>query len=138
MEKKDEINIFWKNKDDNSIMTSDQDANNIESLKKDFIVKKDIVINDNNEEISSIELSFNSGSMETISKKNFIPKIDLIKNSEKNPKTTSANNFKNSPCILINEIEEVFKFYCFYLIYKLKIPQKIFSYIYLIIICLNL
>lgn len=106
MGRKDELDIFRKNKDDNSVTASDQDANNNENINKDFIIKKDTVINENNEEISSIELSFNSGSMETISKKNFIPKIDLIKNNDKNP-ISNSTNFKNSPCILVNDIEEV-------------------------------
>lgn len=73
------------------------------------------MINDNNDDISSIELSFNSGSMDTISKKNFIPKIDLIKsNNDKNTAGNSINNLKNSLCILVNDLEEVKKCFCFF------------------------
>lgn len=108
LERKDELDIFWKNKDDNSVSHSELDANNIENINKDFIIKNNVITNENNDEISSIELSFNSGSMDTISKKNFIPKIDLIKNKEKNS-TSDANNLKSSPCILVNDLEEVKK-----------------------------
>lgn len=106
LERKDELDIFWKNKDDNSVTNSESDANNNENINKDFIIKNNVITNENNDEISSIELSFNSGSMDTISKKNFIPKVDLIKNNEKNT-SKNANNLKSSPCILVNDLEEV-------------------------------
>ena len=106
LKRKDELDFFFKNKDDNSVTKSEQDVNN-NYVDKDFIIKNNFIKNENNDDISSVELSFNSGSMETISKKNFIPKIDLIQNKQKNPTILHSNNLKRSPCVLTNDFEEV-------------------------------
>jgi len=107
LERKENLENLWKSKDDISGTHSEPDINNNDIISKDFLIKNNLIINENNEEISSIELSFNSGSMDNISKKNFIPKIDLIKNNEKNTNATNTVNSKNSPCILGNDFEEV-------------------------------
>ena len=91
------MDIFSKSKDDSSIIISEND-----NSRKDFIFAKDNIIKTNNINFdnfdkSSIELSLNSGSMDTISKKNFIPKIDLMKNCDKISNTnTNSPSAKNS------------------------------------------
>lgn len=116
LKKEDEVEIFWRTKDDNSITASDSEVNaNLNDPQagtgkesKDFIVKNE-VINTDEDEISSIELSINSGSMDNISKKNFIPKVDLIKNYEKNQTSNSIQNKLNGSYIL-NELDDVINF----------------------------
>jgi len=109
LERKDESDIFWKNKDDNSVTNSESDVNNNENNLNKDVLKTNVIGNENNDEVSSsMELSFNSSSMDTISKKNFIPKIDLInKNNDKNTSNSNNKNSKNSPCIFLNDLEEV-------------------------------
>ncbi len=88
---------------------SESDVNNNENNLNKDVLKTNVIGNENNDEVSSsMELSFNSSSMDTISKKNFIPKIDLInKNNDKNTSNSNNKNSKNSPCIFLNDLEEV-------------------------------